>query len=546
MHVAVATLRPIGHVKIVLDTNALESDRYAKRPVAEAAWRGAAAGDFELIIPEAVIGELVKHFSTALQDTLDQLDAALKKRKRELDTFGLDAPERAPIDVPALSAAYEPALRARCSEAGCRVEPNPDLRPALDWAVSRRKPFDASGHGLPDAAIWLTVLELAADDDVIVVTRNSKDFGKPGQLYPELRRDLSDRDIPEGRVRIVEDLFALRRDIVESAGEATSRIARLLEDPTTGPQLTERLVDAIRQSSIDPADAGLDFDVDEAPTLADLDVDGFAIVDAHELGDREILARLRTRGDAVLEMVVWRADYFDAEHDGVRLDPFDPEANAFDGELSISADVTIDAVIGLDGSVEEATIYDLERLPRHEEIQRRLDGHAGEQLVEELAHGGHALPPVSVYRPPEPIASAVEEATVEGWWRNGNIELEDILDRDPDGILLDIRVEASAAIRWIVSAPDAIDVERFRGIAEGVEDGGGYLHDAATDDPVVLHVTARLTPDGWEDVEIDDVTLRSEVLEERAAEALAAEGDLLDPFLDVDDNDGEDKSSPAG
>src|SRR4051812_27879353 len=114
-------------MKIAIDTNALEGDRYARRPVADAAWRGAAAGDFEIVIPEAVIRELVKHFPEVLSETLDELEAALKKRGRELRAFGHDAPPMPALDAARLSAEYEEALRARCSEPGCRIAANPDL-----------------------------------------------------------------------------------------------------------------------------------------------------------------------------------------------------------------------------------------------------------------------------------------------------------------------------------------------------------------------------------------------------------------------------------
>jgi predicted nucleic acid-binding protein len=99
-------------VRIVIDTNALESDRYAQRPVADVAWRGAAAGDFELVVPEAVVAELVKHFPEKLHHAVTELQAALKKHGRELDTFGVDPPLALSVDQAELSSGYEAALRA--------------------------------------------------------------------------------------------------------------------------------------------------------------------------------------------------------------------------------------------------------------------------------------------------------------------------------------------------------------------------------------------------------------------------------------------------
>jgi hypothetical protein len=83
----------------------------------------------------------------------------------------------------------------------------------------------------------------------------------------------------------------------------------------------------------------------------------------------------------------------------------------------------------------------------------------------------------------------------------------------------------------LVSAPDPQDLDRFTSLAEGVEDGGGFLHDIATDEPVILTITAKLTPDSWEDIEIDDIALTSEVRRQRADEVQDAE-DELNALLD--------------
>lgn len=510
--------RVVG-VQVVLDTNPLENDRYAKRPLAEAAWRGAAAGDFRIVVPEAVIGELVKHFPEALEETLGELDATLKKKRRELGTFGLEAPEMPSVDVNALVDQYETDLRERCSEEGCRISPTPDLGPALEWAIRRRKPFDSNGHGLPDAAIWLTVLELAETDDVILVTNNSKDFGRPGQLRPELRGDLLARRIPEDRVRIVADLYELRREVVEPAAEATARVNRLLDDPSTGTELTAHLVDSLRQASIPSATRQLDFDLEDAPLLSDFEPDNFVVLNADQLDEDGILARLRTRSDVSLEVVVGRSEYFEAERAGVSLDTFDPDAYVYFGEVWIAADVTIDAIIRLDGTVEEAVIAEFARLPRDQEFQRRLDSDLGERLIEAL-DAGTTPPGIAAYRPPEPVAGAVESATVEGWDPGGWVELEELLERDPDdGLLVALLVHRSASIRWLVSAPYAEDLARFGSLAEGVEDGGGFLHDVADVEQVVLHLTARLTHDGWDELDVTEVTLDPDVLSHRVAEA---------------------------
>jgi PIN domain len=523
-------------VKIVLDTNALETDRYAKRALATQAWQGAAASDFEIVVPEAVILELVKHYLPELKATVEGLAAALKKRGREFDTFGLEAPAEPVVDVSALSEDYETQLRGRCSEPGCRIT-TPDLTPALSWAVNRRRPFDGNGHGLPDAAVWLTVLELAAQDYVVLVTNNSKDFGAPGHLAPELAKDLKERSIPADRVRIVSGMYDLQREIVAPAAEATARAARILEDPDTGAAVRERLINAVRESAVQ---LRLGFDLDENPTLAEFVPDGFVIEDARELDSGELLVRLSARGDGLLDMTVWRGEYVNAESDGVVLESFDADVNSFEGELWVSADVTIDAVIRLDGTVEEATIDEFERLPAHDEIQRQLEGEAGERLLDELKSGGASIPHLSAYLPEEPIESSVEEARIETWEPDGSVQLEEISDYDADGVILDLRVDATASITWIVTAPVAGDLDRFGALAEGVEDGGGYLTDLVADEPISMDVTAQMGPGGrWQWVDVNAAYLKPAVRSRRAGDPTLFDfehGDLVRP--DEDDEPG--------
>jgi hypothetical protein len=128
-------------------------------------------------------------------------------------------------------------------------------------------------------------------------------------------------------------------------------VTRLLDSATTGPLLAERLVDAIRQSPLDLDSTSIDVYTDEPVRLGDLDVDRFVVEDAQELDERQLLVRLRARGEVLLELTVWRDDYVEAEHEGVALDPFEVDRGAFGGELWVVGDIAINDVIGLDGTV---------------------------------------------------------------------------------------------------------------------------------------------------------------------------------------------------
>jgi predicted nucleic acid-binding protein len=502
-------------LQVLLDTNALHGDRYAERPVATAAWNGAAAGDFQLVVPEVVVQELAKHFPADLRDAVDAVNTALVKQHKTLSAMGLRAPDEMKIDVAVVAGDYERRLRDRCTADGCRVEPTPDLRPADTWAVHRRKPFKDDGHGLPDAAIWLTALELAADHEVVVVTNNSDDFGDgAGGLHTELRGDMSIRGIPRDRIRLIRDLFDLQRAIVEPAAEATARAERLLSDATSGARLKRAVEQNLRGQPVDPGDIGLWVDLDEAPAIISTELDPLRLLDVRETEDGNLLCRIQTTGDFTVTLDVFRSDYVDAEESGVRMPAFDPDHNYVEGEYSFAGSVVAELFFDVRLTGVFTEIDSVVGLSQEEEAQRALDQGGASALLVQLQDYVAELPALLDYLPEEPLRSSIDSVEI-GTLRPEQVELEEVFHGDSSDWTASLIVRAAADVTWVVSAPDAHDLADFASLAINAEDGLGVLQGSGDNEPVILRLSGRLSGSEWSDITVDTVALHPDVAARR-------------------------------
>ena len=223
-------------------------DVHARRRQMRAVLDGAAKGDFSLILPEVVRQELVKQYPRRMKKVRKEVARAIGAHATELESLGFPTPALADDDA-VDATGYERHLEALFEGPGCRIAELPDLRPTATWAVHRRKPFKESGEGLQDAAIWLTVLDLAPEDEaVLLASSNIKDFGDgedPPGLAAELREDLRERGLPRDRVRLITSLPDLVEQIVQPAAEADARADRLLAEPDSAARLYSAIERAV-------------------------------------------------------------------------------------------------------------------------------------------------------------------------------------------------------------------------------------------------------------------------------------------------------------
>jgi hypothetical protein len=497
-------------LQVLLDTNALHRDRYAERPVAAAAWNGAAAGDFELVVPEVVVLELVKHFPVDLHEAVDAVNQALVKQHKPLAAMGLRAPDEIDTDVVAVAADYERRLRERCAAPGCRVEPTPDLRPAALWAVHRRKPFKASGHGLPDAAIWLTALELAAEHEVVIVTNNSDDFGDGAGINSQLLDDMASRGIRPGRIRLLRDLYELQRAVVQPAAEAEKRAERLFANPTTNSRFRRSVEHSLRGHSVEQDAIELWVDLDEAPVISVAELDPLTLIDVRETDDGHLLCRVEATGEFTATVDVFRADYVDADENGVQMPPFDPDHNYVEGEFSFDGRVVAELFFDVRLTGVFAEIDSVFALSHEEAAQRTLDSGGADELLGHLRSNMTDLPALMDYVPEETLRSSIDSVEVEAM-RPERVELEEVFRGDGEDWTLSLAVQAAADVTWVVSAPDPHDLAEFASLAINMDDGVGVLQGAGANEAVILRLSGRYASGRWYDIKYDTLVLNPTV-----------------------------------
>ena len=193
---------------------------------------GAAQGDWQVVVPGVVVDEAVRQYPARLRETLKETRRVIAAQRSDLQALGLPLPDPPNVDEDALIAGYEAELRATLSQAGCTVADPPTQTELVgSWAATRRSPFKEDATGTSDAFVWLTVLDQAQDDDVILVSANSHDFGDrddPTRLAPALLQDLEERDIAVERVRRVDNIHQLLVVLRTSEQQALQRARALL------------------------------------------------------------------------------------------------------------------------------------------------------------------------------------------------------------------------------------------------------------------------------------------------------------------------------
>ncbi len=518
---------------IVLDTNVFRGDVHARKPWLSAVLDGAMHGEFEVVIPEAVIRELVKQYPKRLAEAVQGTNSALGAATKELRRLEIDPPAPIEVDEAKLAAEYETQLRERLSGDGCRIEADPtDLGAVVAWAVDRRKPFKEDGEGVPDAAIWLTVLELARSGTEVLLVSKDGDFGtgqSPPSLHPEMASDLTERDLPDGRVRLVTDVKLLVDEIVAPMAEAEARAQRLITDPELSGRVRDGIQRALLYAPIPQDDLHLGVDLDNDPQPIALDVADLELISVREVSDGQLSMEIRALADLHLDMAVFKADFAIADDDSpIAISRSDLNDHYFQGEAEIAAWLTLD--IYTDLSVEELEVESVEakRLSDEEVLERRLAAGAAESLMDLIRDpsGGGELY-VGDYVPDIPLQSGIDQATVEQLSPTA-VQLRSIDDQSSEGVACSLTIDAEGDVTWLVVAPSGFDSDRYPSLSDAEPGEGGFLSDVESNVPLRLLLTGVLAPNGeWQDLEPDEVVLEPTELKRRASRNEEAEEEEL-------------------
>jgi predicted nucleic acid-binding protein len=513
-------------VLVVFDSNVFHGDVRADRSRLRSILDGAVAlGSFSLFVPEVVLGELDKQFQRRTKKALRAISNAIGEQERELRELGVLPPPRVDPDEDDI-AGYRAELEARLRNAGAQVLPIPaDLTPALAWAINRRKPFNENGAGLPDAVLWLSVLELArkSEDEIVLVARDT-DFaeGKPPRLARALREDLVSQGCREDQVRLVFGIDAFAKEVSESLESA--RV--LAEGLVAEGAFDEAIERALMYSDLPQGPLQLGVDLDSEPQVFGWDLESFSIETAAELPGEQLRIEGTATGSAMLSLLIYRGDYYlAAESEDAHFSVSDPNFNEhyIEGESQLEIDVELAIAVGRDGLEAEVEIVDVSLAPL-ELVGRALHGR---QLEELLGGVREALVGRSIdeYEADEAIESMIEVATVDSVYRRGAAaHLIELTDQEGETHTARLRVETETDVTWLVSAPTPFDADHFASLAEARETGAPFLegHDSAA--PLVAELIADWDPEqGWHELQIEHLALSEDETTTRRARGTAAE-----------------------
>ncbi len=186
------------------DANALHADPLCDGPSWQVVAREIRNGDLRVAISEVVLAEAVANY----RRRLEKLRAGAEKWLRELRAVRASAEvyELVQATLDGLAEDYEKRLRQALDdlEAETVGYPDADHAIAVSRAVERRPPCDENGDGYRDTLLWLTALELAEEEDVALVTRDS-DFldDDGGGLNPALMSEAEERGVQIDRFESV-------------------------------------------------------------------------------------------------------------------------------------------------------------------------------------------------------------------------------------------------------------------------------------------------------------------------------------------------------
>jgi hypothetical protein len=282
---------------VVPDTNAFYGDPFMQRRNFRIVLSEHEHGRIVLAVPEVVLGELPKRFREQFESGRQKAESGLEV----LRTLGVDPGE---ISVPNLAeaeATYLASLRARLDELNVLVPPLPSIGvPKLfDDAVAERRPFQERGRGFKDALIWATVRELAKGDEVVLLTKNHKDFAEsdehPEILHPHLREDLEADAQPPDRVKLVNDLDTFIQRYVPSSAVHLQAARDLLEtNASWAADLRIAIKQALMTLPLEASDRVTLVDSDNASVsfnyVEEAEIDAITIVEAYDIGEDEVVS----------------------------------------------------------------------------------------------------------------------------------------------------------------------------------------------------------------------------------------------------------------
>lgn len=523
----------------VLDSNCFKGDMRAARPGLRSVLEAVAKGAFRLVVPEVVLDELDKQFARRSKRAYREIGSVIRTQQGEFEELGLPLPEVPGRDEDEV-AGFRTALEASLTASGATIAPYPeDLRPAVQWAVERRRPFDDGGKGFPDAVIWLTVLQIAKEhgDETISLVTSDNDFAESKndpQLAGILRDDLEALDLLRDQVRRVPGISPFVEELGQRLQASRERAEALIEANVFDSAIESHFF----QAELDQGPLRLGVDLDNDPTVTSWDLESLHLRDAVTLPGSGIYLEVTAHAHALLNLVIYRADYYlAAEEDYVPFALSNPDLTRHyvEAEAELDLELSLSIIANEDGSDAQVDLLEVGLAPL--ELARR-------DLVDNRSEFLDQLRPVLIGReidefsPAEPIESEIEEVTVEAICNEESLRIEEVFSGQGEEVAVQIVLSCEADVSWSVTAPTSFDAEQFAALALNEESGAPILQDVESRTPLEIELTAEWdVSTGWHELEVTRIALASDEMKVRSSRPSAAEEVEMEHLLGAVEED---------
>jgi hypothetical protein len=210
---------PFSPQQIVLDSNIFISDYWLKKPSAlllEAFLRRTKA---KLVIPRVVVEEVKNKHSQHVADATEIFRAAetkATKAGKELANL-LDVESEVSLHQPESNKSYDTFFDDKLKALQATIPDYSDIRheTIVKRAIAKKKPFRSDDRGYRDALIWEAVLTVCSSKETTAfISNDTEAFWKDDDLHPDLKDDLSTKQIPSDRFRVFKSLLAFTDECV--------------------------------------------------------------------------------------------------------------------------------------------------------------------------------------------------------------------------------------------------------------------------------------------------------------------------------------------
>lgn len=230
---------------VVIDTNSLG----IRAPLAGNAERlllaAAEKGQLVLVVPELVVREVVNKWRELVDKERDRLQSAV----RELVKYDITVVVPTDEERDALAGVMEAKLREELSAPGVLVAdfPTTPHERFVSRALARRQPFDRAGKdGYRDALLWETVVELAGEHEVVLVSRDARAFADgDGELAQVLKAEATERAGVGANVTLMGDPHDVVALLAQQDQATLEQVRKLARQRSFRVLLEEALDDAL-------------------------------------------------------------------------------------------------------------------------------------------------------------------------------------------------------------------------------------------------------------------------------------------------------------